>query len=177
MSDTVYVIQRGTNRIFVATDKLLERDDMTLIDKKTIDIRIEATKRLLEEKKSLLLVKRGAGVPQEIEDGADALNKLQGELAETNREIADMDKKEEKADPNKEPEDIKEANEKAFQELVDNDNEIKSIKGMRKAKAVADYLAANYGIKKEGYKQADVDKLKEEAIQKRTETLTEQFNK
>jgi septal ring factor EnvC (AmiA/AmiB activator) len=170
---TQYVMKRGTTRFLVATPELLKRDDMVPVDIETIKVRIAAQKRLLAEKKALLATKQ-QGLPQEIIDGAEALKSLQDEIAETDKRIAELDKDNVPVEK-REPENEDEENEKVFNDLVNEDKEIRSLRSMRKAKSAADYLEVNYGISQE-YTDDDTDKLKEQAVNLRTETLREQFN-
>lgn len=173
---TQYLLQRGTNRIYIATEGLLKRKagDMVPVDTETINARIAATKRQIEEKKLLLNMKKGEGVPQDIEDGAKALKALQEDLADVDRQIAEAEKEN---TPLKErvPETTDDLDEKAFANMVENDKAVIQIKGMRKARVVADWIEANYGIKQD-VEQIDVDKLKDQAIALRTGTLKESFN-
>jgi anion-transporting ArsA/GET3 family ATPase len=170
---TQYVMKRGTTRFLVATPDLLKRDDMVPVDMETIKVRIAAQQRLLAEKKALLATKQ-QGLPQEIIDGAEALKSLQDEIAETDKRIAELDKDNVPVEK-REPENEDEENEKVFNDLVNEDKEIRSLRSMRKAKSIADYIEANYGIEQK-YTDDDTDKLKEQAVNLRTETLREQFN-
>ena len=170
---TQYVMKRGTTRFLIATPELLKRDDMVLVDMETIKTRIAAQKRILEERKAYLAAKR-EGIPQDIVDGAKALRELQEETLKVNQEIEAAEKDNVPVE-NREPENKDEENEKVFNDLVNEDKEIRSLRSMRKAKSIADYIEANYGLAQE-YTDDDADKLKEQAVNLRTETLREQFN-
>ena len=170
---TQYVMKRGTTRFLVATPTLLKRDDMVLVDMETIKTRIAAQKRILEERKAFLAAKR-EGIPQDIVDGANVLKELQEETLKINKEIEAAEKDNVPVE-NREPENEDEENEKVFNDLVNEDKEIRSLRSMRKAKSIADYIEANYGLAQE-YTDDDADKLKEQAVNLRTETLREQFN-
>jgi hypothetical protein len=170
---TQYVMKRGTTRFLVATPDLLKRDDMVPVDIETIKVRVAAQQRLLAEKKALLATKQ-QGLPKEIIEGAEALKQLQDEIAETDKRIAELDKDQVPIEK-REPENEDEENEKVFNELINEDKEIRSLRSMRKAKSIADYIEANYGLAQE-YTDDDTDKLKEQAVNLRTETLREQFN-
>jgi hypothetical protein len=171
---TQYLLQKGTNRIYVTTEGLLKRkaNDMMLVDPDIVKTRIAATKRQLDEAKAILAMKRGEGVPTDIEEGAKALKALQDELADINSQISEADKGNISPDK-REPETNEELDAIAFKDIVENDRDIHTIKGMRKVKSVIDYLEANYGITPE---TVDLDAVKAQAIAKRTETLKEQFD-
>lgn len=173
---TQYLLQKGTNRIYIATEGLLNRKagDMVLVDTETVKTRIAATKRQIEERKMLLQMKQGQGVPQDIEDGAKALSALQAELADINSQIAEAEK-ENTPLKDRVPETVNDLDEKAFDNMLENDKVMIQIKGMRKARVVADWIEANYGIKQD-VEQADVDKLKDQAMGLRAGTLRESFN-
>jgi hypothetical protein len=168
-----YVMKRGTTRFLVATPELLKRDDMILVDSETIKVRIAAQERILAERKAYLAAMQ-QGLPEDIEKGAIALKELNAQIAATDEQIKALEKDQTPVDE-RDPEDNEEENEKVFNDLVNEDKDVKSLRAMRKAKSIADYLEANYGIAQK-YTDEDADKLKEQAINLRTETLREQFN-
>lgn len=182
-----YLVQRGTGRFFIWTKALAKRKDMREVDNDTIQVRIRAMHNELSRVKSQLAAVSSSGAGSDVEairGGALALKEMQAKLDEAYDMLAKYmngetsEQNEDQKDPDEiiEPDEEK-ARQNTLQELVENDEDIIKIRGMKSKKEVADYMAINFGVPvPEDLSKEKLEDLKNKAAIARTALIEEKFN-
>lgn len=164
----IYLRQKTTGHIFIATPTLLARKDMEPYDPDVAAKRIEAAKKKLEE---MELIKKAPPVAPE------AVSKM----AEDSRILADLEKEIERqtniADAvaeGKDPDEGKPKTEaeivaKTKQDRVDEDLEVRKIRAMTSKAEVQEYSLLNFGL--EFKPELHMKEMKRLAVEERSKII------